>query len=359
MYSHEAALWLQLSLLPHWGPVTLRQLQESSEDRNRVFGALPASLPEDLKNTHQECLAWGSEPGNSLVCLSDDSYPPLLLQIPDPPPVLFVRGSIDVLSLPQIAMVGSRKPSPDGRRHARRFAEALVDCGYAVTSGLALGIDSECHQGAIAGSGKTIAVLGSGLNRIYPARNGKLAREIVDHQGTLVCELPPQSSPQPFNFPRRNRIISGLSHGVLVVEAARRSGSLITARLAGEQGREVFSVPGSIRNPLTQGCHALIRNGAKLVESPKDILEELPAMLSWEQSRGAIHTADTKNTTACAMQDTNAAMVLEHIGHDPVTVDELAMAAGISTGETAAALVLLELKGEIEHHEGRFVLSGN
>ncbi len=213
--------------------------------------------------------------GTRLLPLSDPLYPPLLRQIPDPPIALFVRGDATLLSEPQLAMVGSRNPSVEGRRNAEEFAEYLAKCGLVITSGMALGIDAASHKGALKG-GKTVAVWGTGLDKAYPPRNRELAEEIIA-KGVVVSEFPPGTPPLPTHFPRRNRIISGLAVGTLVVEAAKQSGSLITARLASEQGREVFAIPGSIHNPMARGCHRLLRDGAKLVESAGDILEETGA----------------------------------------------------------------------------------
>ncbi len=213
-----------------------------------------------------------------LITLHDARYPTLLREIDDAPPMLFIQGDPTILNLPQIAIVGSRNPSASGRQTATDFAHFLASAGLAITSGLADGIDGAAHQGALETKNSTLAVTGTGLDRVYPAKHRELAHRIAE-QGALISELPPGTPPIPANFPRRNRIISGLSLGTLVVEAAQKSGSLITARLATEQGREVFAIPGSIHNPLARGCHALIRQGAKLVETAGDILEELAPLL--------------------------------------------------------------------------------
>jgi DNA processing protein len=215
-------------------------------------------------------LRWLESSGTGLLPATCSSYPPLLLESPDAPAVLFVRGDIRILSEPQLAMVGSRNPTAGGRATAREFASFFARAGLTITSGLALGIDAACHEGALAADGPTIAVLGCGLDRIYP-RNHEALAERIAASGALVTEFPPGSEPLRACFPQRNRIIAALSHGTLVVEAAQRSGSLITARLAGVAGREVFAIPGSIHNPLARGCHQLIRQGAKLVERPEDV----------------------------------------------------------------------------------------
>ncbi|MGH8552168.1 MAG: DNA-processing protein DprA, partial [Methylococcales bacterium] len=219
-------------------------------------------------------LEWLNQPGHQAVTLDDPRYPSRLKEIAVPPPVLFVTGEVSLLSTPQLAIVGSRNPSPSGIDIARDFAANLCGSGLTITSGMALGIDGAAHEGCLAAGGKTIAVLGTGPDRVYPARHKQLAWKIAE-RGCLVTEFPPGTRPKASNFPRRNRVISGLSLGVLVVEAAIESGSLITARLALEQGREVFAIPGFIHNPLARGCNALIKKGAKLVESVHDILEEL------------------------------------------------------------------------------------
>ncbi|MCI0655067.1 MAG: DNA-processing protein DprA, partial [Methylococcaceae bacterium] len=217
---------------------------------------------------------WLNQPGHQAITLHDSRYPARLKEIAVPPPLLFVSGDPALLSTPQLSIVGSRNPSPSGVGTARNFAAALSGAGLCITSGLALGIDASAHEGSLNAGGKTVAVLGTGPDRVYPARHKQLAWKIAE-KGCLVSEFPPGTRPKACNFPRRNRIISGLSLGVLVVEAAIQSGSLITARLALEQGREVFAIPGSIHNPLARGCNALIKSGAKLVETAQDILEEL------------------------------------------------------------------------------------
>ncbi len=219
-------------------------------------------------------IAWLSQEHAHLVTIDDVRYPALLRQIADPPPLLYVRGDVAALARPQIALAGSRNPTAGGRRNAREFATALSRCGLAVTAGLALGIDASAHLAALQAGGLTIAIMGTGVDRIYPSQHRQLAHDII-RSGALVTEMPLGSGPSAENFPRRNRIISGMAAGVLVVEAGIRSGALITARFAAEQGREVFAIPGSIHSPLSRGCHALIRQGAKLVEGTADILEEL------------------------------------------------------------------------------------
>ena len=237
-------------------------------------------------------LAWLGQDQAHVVTMDDAAYPGLLREIADPPPLLYVRGDPAALVRPQIAITGSRNPTAEGRRNAEEFATALSCVGLVVTAGMALGIDASAHHAAIQAAGCTIAVMGTGIDRVYPSRHRDLAHNIA-RQGAIVSELPLGSAPQRENFPRRNRIISGMSVGVLVVEAGIRSGSLITARLGAEQGREVFAIPGSIHSPLARGCHALIRQGAKLVENASDVLEEIGACVcaapGYVAPRGALH----------------------------------------------------------------------
>ncbi len=239
--------------------------------------------PESTKKIRQ-ALLWQQQKHQHIITLRCSTYPPLLKEIPDPPLILYVAGSLDALALPQIAMVGSRKASPGGRAIAKRLAGDLTSAGYSVCSGMALGIDSESHHGALENQGVSVAVLGCGIDRIYPDSNKRLAQELVE-KGAIVSEFPLGTPPKPWHFPQRNRIISGLSQGVVIVEAALKSGSLITARYALEQGREVFAVPGSLHNPQAKGSHHLLKNGAKLVENATDIIEELGAFLEFEQEQ--------------------------------------------------------------------------
>ncbi len=287
-------------------------------------------------------LDWLEQPNNHLLTLEHSDYPDLLREIPDPPPLLFVHGDPAMLSAPQIAIVGTRNPSTPGRETAQGFARLLAGAGLTVTSGMALGIDAAAHEGAL-GAGTTLAVTGTGLDRVYPARHRELAHRIAAN-GALVSEFPPGTPPTAQNFPRRNRIISGLSLGTLVVEAALRSGSLITARCAAEQGREVFAIPGSIHNPLARGCHALIRQGAKLVETGADIIEELGALLG-----GLDAAADTPATEPPAARelDPEYQRLLEQLGYDPVPVDLLVQRTGLTAEAVSSMLLILELEGQV------------
>lgn len=283
---------------------------------------------------------WLEDTHNALVTWADACYPALLREIADPPLMLFVRGDVSCLSSPQLAVVGSRNPTPAGGETAQAFASSLASAGLCITSGLAVGIDAKAHQGAMAAQGRTIAVAGTGLDRVYPARHRELAHEIAG-AGALVSEFMLGTPPARENFPRRNRLISGLAVGTLVVEAAIKSGSLITARLAGEQGREVFAIPGSIHSPLSRGCHALLRQGAKLVETAQDILEELGAILPLTQKR------ITAQADEAVMVEADVHDLLVHLGFDPVDVDTLVERSGLTPDRISSMLLLMELQGII------------
>jgi DNA processing protein len=306
-----------------------------------------ARLKQPVKQ-HLRCARhWAELPGNQVITWLDEAYPPLLREISDPPAVLFLRGRSELLVYPQLAMVGSRRATPGGRENAESFAHALAGHGFVITSGLAAGVDTAAHRGALRAGGQTIAVCATGLDQVYPRGNRTLAEEIAA-QGTLLSEYPPGCGPQAFRFPRRNRIISGLSAGTLVIEAGWRSGALITARLAGEQGREVFALPGSIHNPMARGCHRLIRQGAKLVEQVTDIVEELGGAL------GGIAQTIEQNTSLAATgkqispADDEQNTLLNHLGWDPVSVDQLTTRSGLTAAEVSSMLMLLVLTGRVE-----------
>lgn len=283
-------------------------------------------------------LLWLDQPGNRILTIQAPGYPSQLKEIHDPPPVLFIRGNPEILSFPQIAMVGSRNPSTLGRKTAEDFASTLVSYGFTITSGLALGIDAASHFGAIKAGGYTIAVAGTGLDRIYPARNKELATQIIEN-GAMISEFPPGTTAKANHFPRRNRIISGLSIGLLVVEAARQSGSLITARLALEQDREVFAIPGSIHNPLARGCNALIREGAKLVETTEDIAEELGQFNQQPEENDPI-IDQTK-------LDLKQQKLLNLIMYSPTSIETLVNESDESIETVSSMLLILELNGYI------------
>ncbi len=337
----------QFDLLEHFGSIeaifsaSRGQLEKSLVGKHEAIDALLAGPDEKILRSELE---WLSEPGHHLLTWSDPDYPALLREIPDPPLVLYVAGERQLLSARQLAIVGSRNPTPMGRENARAFAKSLAGAGLAITSGMALGVDGAAHRGALEAGGKTIAVAGTGLDRVYPARHRDLAHEIVKH-GALVSEFPLGTPPLPENFPVRNRIISGLSLGTLVVEAALQSGSLITARMANEQGREVFAIPGSIHAPQARGCHALIRQGAKLVETAQDILEELGPLA------GVALQAAHENTPPPRL-DATMVTLLEHIGHDPVSIDTLIERSGLTADAVSSMLLQMELNGLVSNCPG-------
>jgi DNA processing protein len=358
--SEALPLWLTLRRLPGVGQRTQLDLLEHFGSVENIFSAgagllekvlpgKPEAIRAILKGPDapalQTELDWLREPGHHLLTWSDPDYPPLLREIPDPPSMLYAVGARALLSGPQLAVVGSRNPTPMGRENAHAFARSLAAAGLTVTSGLALGIDGAAHRGALEAGGATVAVAGTGLDRVYPARHRELAHEIARH-GALVSEYPLGTPPLPENFPIRNRIISGLSLGALVVEAALQSGSLITARLASEQGREVFAIPGSIHSPQTRGCHALIRQGAKLVETAQDILEELGPLASLTRR------ATPENSDAVRPLDPSMHALLEHIGHDPVTVDMLIERSGLTAEAVSSMLLQMELNGLVSSCPG-------
>ncbi len=298
--------------------------------------------PEHLSELLDKAQAWLENPAHALLALGDADYPARLLATADPPLLLWLQGRRDLLASPSLAIVGSRNPTAQGSDNARAFAKALAQQGHTIVSGLALGIDAAAHEGALDAGGATIAVVGTGLDQVYPRRNEKLAARIVAANGLIVSEYSLGTPVLPANFPRRNRIIAGLSQGCLVVEAAVQSGSLITARLAAEAGREVFAIPGSIHSPQARGCHALIRQGAKLVESATDVLEELPP-----QGHAAPPAADIEDTPH------EQQALLEAMGFDPVSLDALMARCGWPAAELSAALLELELDGEVARLAGQ------
>jgi len=295
---------------------------------------------------------WLDQPDNYLISIQDEGYPALLREIPDPPQQLYVHGDPTVLHTHQLAIVGSRNPSPGGQQTAHEFASALAQAGLTITSGLALGIDAAAHEGALSGGGKTLAVVGTGLDRVYPASNRGLAHQVADG-GAIVSEFPLGTPVRPGHFPQRNRIISGLSIGTLVVEAALRSGSLITARLAAEQGREVFALPGSIHNPVARGCHKLIRQGAKLVETAQDILEDLGALAAYvSQVNSVINQRESINSSSSEVLDSSQQQVLAQLGYDPVSVDAVIERGELPAEQVMASLLALELEGYVSSAPG-------
>jgi DNA processing protein len=297
---------------------------------------------------------WLGRSDHHLIHLQSDAYPGLLRQIDDFPALLYVHGHLDALHLPSLAIVGSRNPTRSGIQNAYNFASHLARSGFCIVSGLAEGIDTAAHEGALAAHARTVAVLGHGIDRVYPGVNHALAHRIVE-QGALVSEYPLGSPPRRQHFPERNRLISGSSLGTLVVEAARQSGSLITARLAAEQGREVFAIPGSIHNALARGCHLLIRQGAKLVETADDIVSELAPLAGHVMQNANAPSVPNAKSPPPAERDADYEALLSALGHDPATTDELARRSGLTIDQVSSMLLILELEGEIEAlHGGQY-----
>ncbi len=349
----ELAAWLRLLETPGIGRESARRLlaafgspeaalDASPAARRTVVGARAdalASTPASLAGLLETTLAWLAQPGRHIVPLGDPRYPPALLQTADPPLLFYAQGRLELLSARRsLAIVGSRNPTPQGLENARAFAAHLSQAGCTVVSGLALGIDAAAHEGGLEGPGSTVAVVGTGLDIVYPRRHHRLAHRIAD-EGLIVSEYSLGTPSIDAHFPARNRIIAGLTRGTLVVEAAVQSGSLITARLAAEAGREVFAIPGSIHSPLSRGCHALLKQGAKLVETASDILEEL----------GASAATPPPAEAPVAL----ASPLLEALGHDPVGMDALVARTGMGTAELNARLLELELEGRVARLPGQ------
>ncbi|MEO1880516.1 MAG: DNA-processing protein DprA [Methylococcales bacterium] len=350
--------WLLLLRAPGIGSKTFlntldsyqpEQLFKQSHSRLAVLGLKDQSI-DFIKNPDwtliEQDLDWLKQQGNSVLTINDALYPYQLKQIDNPPPLLFVRGNEHILSQRQIAIVGSRNPSASGLQTATAFAKSLSQAGFIITSGLALGIDAASHQGALNAGGKTIAVAGTGLDRVYPARNKRLATDIVN-SGALISEFPPGTAAQANHFPRRNRIISGLCMGLLVVEAAQRSGSLITARMALEANREVFAIPGSIHNPLARGCNALIKEGAKLVENTHDIFDEL---VEYNQQ-----PEDDFQENLQSVLDLEQQNLLNLIMFSPTSIDWLVQESGYSVEVISSMLLMFELQGSIATVPGGYI----
>jgi len=360
----RAAAWLRLASVPRLsgddaaqalGRLGGPEAFASAGKREFIAAGLPADAAERLTAVPPAWMArsleWLEGPGRALLAWDDADYPALLRSSPDAPMALFLEGDRDVLGLPHFAVVGSRNPTPQGAENARAFARHLAGCGLVICSGLAAGIDASAHAGALDAGVPTTAVLGCGPDRIYPEVNEKLAGYIRG-TGLIVSEYPPGTPPRRENFPRRNRIISGLSLGVLVVEAARRSGSLITARLAGDQGREVFAIPGSIHNPMARGCHQLIRQGAVLVETAEDIFSEIQALAGLASSRTSLEGGQEAVEKASNEPDGDYVKLLTALGHDPADVDTLAARTGLTAGELSSMLLIMELQGMVESLPG-------
>ncbi len=342
----DLTAWLRLSLTSGLGGESFRKLLSAFGGPEQVLDASRSALTRvvngkladaildgDVRGDPAAAEAWLADPGNHIVTLADSEYPQALLLTPDPPPLLYVKGRLDLLNRPAFAVVGSRNATAQGRLTAESFATTLSNAGLCIVSGLALGIDAAAHRGGLAGSSSTVAIVGTGLDKVYPARNRDLAHAIAE-TGAIVSEFALGTPPLAANFPRRNRLISGMTRGCLVVEAAVSSGSLITARISNELGKDVFAIPGSIHSALSKGCHILIKQGAKLVDEAADILEELRL-----PAPAGVATSKTNAVSAHPL--------LAHMAYDPCDVDTLAGRAGLPVHEVSATLVQLELSGQV------------
>lgn len=363
----ELTNWLKISLITGLTSEKLLSALEVQSSLDELLNANETTLKAYNFTAHQiavlkapasekleEMLNWAAEPNHHVLPITDNRYPNQLRDIDNPPKVLFVNGDIDFLHQPQLAMVGSRSPTAVGKKIAEDFAYHLSSNGLTITSGLARGIDGASHTGALKGIAGTVAVVATGLDRVYPAEHRQLAHQICE-QGALISEQPLGVAPHAGLFPLRNRIISGLSQGVLVVEAAIKSGTLITARHAIEQNRDVFAVPGSIHNPAVKGCHALIKQGAKLVEKADDILEELQILVKNSTTGDTIHENPEKNTPA---PDPEYQKLLSCMGYEPMDIDSISECTGFSAANIASMLLILELQGDIVASNGFYTQLG-
>lgn len=350
----EPQAWLVLDLIPGLGGEGIRKLLARFGAPSTALAQTVSSLGQVVTQTVARAIAlgppqeqleaslkWLEGESNHLLTLADEDYPRQLLEIADPPPILYLKGRRELLKMPGLAVVGSRNATPSGLQNAEAFARSLSEAGFTIISGLALGIDAAAHRGGLAGGGASIAVVGTGLDLVYPARNKSLAHDLAE-RGLIISEFALGIPALAKNFPRRNRIISGLSRGVLVVEAALASGSLITARQAGEQGREVFAIPGSIHSPFSKGCHQLIKQGAKLVDDANDILVEL----QWGGAK--LKSSAVENDDDAAESDP----VLDAMGFDPVSIDALLERIKLPTDQLVGRLTELELDGAIASMAG-------
>jgi DNA processing protein len=357
----DVALWIALSLIKGLGSATLCQLLSRFGNPNAIFSANHSELTEIVdqkiaRDIHQgpdasslsTTLTWLQDAQNHVITLADNLYPKQLLEITTPPAILYAKGNLTLLENPCVAMVGSRNATPQGEKNAEDFAENLCRQGLTVVSGMALGIDGAAHRGALKANGATIAVVGTGLDIVYPAKHKNLAHQIASH-GLIISEFTLGTPSMAQNFPRRNRIISGLSLGCLVVEANIDSGSLITARLATEQGREVFAIPGSIHSPVSKGCHQLIKQGAKLVESIDDILCEIQPIMPQIK---ALNVSPNGLLPERAITNSEANPVLASMGFDPVDFDLLMTKTDLTTSALSTMLTVLELDGKVCRLQG-------
>jgi len=371
----ETEAWLLLIRTPGLGPVRINRLMSQLDSPCEAFGRahyppewkLPAATQQTLRSPDLDCiepdLTWLRQPDNHFITRDDPLYPPLLREIPQPPAALFVHGQAETLVQPQVAIIGSRHATEGALRNTRDFASELARQGLTVTSGMALGVDGASHQAALDAGGTTIAVTGTGLDIVYPAAHRQLAHRIARH-GALVSEFPLGTAAAASHFPRRNRLIAGLSLGTLVCEAGLKSGSLITARLTMEMNRPVMAIPGSIHNPLARGCHQLIKQGARLVESPQEILEEIRPMSqrlaadlkkrleSAETSQKSPSVLDSPEQLAYSAASPEQRKILNLIGFDPTPIDQIISKSGLTANEVSSILLLLELEGTVESLPG-------
>lgn len=362
----ELFYWLRLSLEPELSPAQLRLLLTHfglpqdiyTQSVSALTKLLPPSLAAQLKAEPNDELAalitrsleWAAQDGNAILSLADQAYPQALLNSHNPPPVLYAKGNIKLLNQASLAIVGSRNATAGGKENAFNFAQHLCNQGWTIISGLATGIDAAAHQGSLAAQhpqASTIAVLGTGIDLVYPAVNRHLAHDIAKH-GLLLTEFPLGTKAMPYHFPKRNRIVAGLANGILVVEAALKSGSLITAKLAIEMGVDVFAIPGSIHSPLSKGCHQLIRQGAKLVDSAEDINTELKNVLPAHALLPAPHSSPKQPSTTTVSLNEIQQQVLDALGYDLVSPDKLQQRTTLQTADLATALVELELLNLIQ-----------
>jgi DNA processing protein len=355
----EKALWISLSRVHGIGAQTFCQLLKKFGNPTAIYAASTQQLKEVVSDSIasqislgideaalSDALLWLCQANNHLVTLADSTYPQALLQISDPPPIIYAKGNLALLNQPSIAIVGSRNASQQGENNAEAFAQGLCAYGLCIVSGLALGIDGAAHKGALKATAATIAVVGTGLDIVYPAKHRDLAHQIAE-RGLIISEFPLGTASMPQNFPRRNRIISGLSLGCLVVEANLQSGSQITARLAAEQGREVFAIPGSIHSPMSKGCHQLIKQGAKLVDCLQDIVEDLHLNLDLNLD---ITTSSQNSAFNQRPADADTAVLnplLAVMGYDPISLESLVRLSHLTVSEVSSMLMLLELEGSI------------
>lgn len=367
-WTKQQLAWINLALVPGVGPKTLQKILAQNATPSELYDMELSQLlalgirekaakqieqtpPNQLNEHAEKALSWAQDEGHHLITLACDTYPERLKNIETAPPLLMVKGNLEALSHPQVAMVGSRYPTSSGGQQAYDFAQQLSELGLTITSGLARGIDALAHQGVVDVKGSTLGVLGTGIDEIYPRANAKLADKIIE-QGAIISEFPLGTKAMRSHFPRRNRIVSGLSLGTLVVEATLKSGSLITARQALEQNREVMAIPGAIHNPQKAGCHFLIRQGAKLIETPEQVLEELSLQIG-QQTSGFKDKNDCEklNSTKLELQGEQL-KVYDALDYDGLDMESLVNKTRLDVGQLSMVLMELELAGILKQEQG-------